>query len=348
MAIIQTDHYEINVDESYDRINDFIDKLEPSKIFVIVDNNTETHCLPLLKEKLHLDFISIRIPPGEKYKTINTCQALWQALIENHCDRNCLVINLGGGVIGDMGGFVAGTYMRGINFIQVPTTLLSQVDASVGGKLGVDHMGYKNMIGMFSNPSYVWIHTPFLETLHEREVLSGFAEVIKHALISSKRMWDRIKVNGIGLSEEDWTQVVSQSVKIKQNVVSEDPKEKGIRKILNFGHTVGHAIESYFLKTNNPLRHGEAVAKGMIAEAFLAFKTKRITIIEMEEINSLLESIYDLPAIPKEDTEKIIALMSMDKKNKGGDIRFSLLNGIGSCDYDVSVEMDIIRQSLSF
>ena len=163
-------------------------------------------------------------------------------------------------MIGDMGGFVASTYMRGIRFIQMPTTLLSQVDASIGGKLGIDHQGYKNMIGTFQNPALVWIHTPFLETLDKREILSGFAEVIKQALISSKPMWEKIKnLDGNNLGG-NWSDLVTRSVKIKNAIVTEDPKEGGLRKVLNFGHTIGHAIESLFLGTENHLLHGEAIA----------------------------------------------------------------------------------------
>ena len=348
MPTIKTENYKVEVDREFSVLDKYLHAQKASRIFVIVDENTKTHCLPILHDNIGIAYELLEVKSSEENKTLETSTWLWNQLIEKKCDRSSLIINLGGGVIGDMGGFVAATYMRGIKFIQMPTTLLSQVDASIGGKLGVDHLGYKNIVGLFQNPSMVWIHTPFLKTLEEREMMSGFAEVIKHSLISNKSMWERIKINGTDVSDSDWTNLVSQSVKIKNKVVAEDPKEAGYRKILNFGHTIGHAIESYFLNTEEPLRHGEAVAKGMIAEAYLAFKTKRITIIEMEEINSLLESIYDLPSIPKADMDKILALMTMDKKNKDGFIRFSLLSGIGNCDYDVEVDSKLIRESLSF
>jgi len=209
-------------------------------------------------------------------------------------------------------------------------------------------MGYKNIIGMFHNPSLVWVHTPFIQTLPERELLSGFAEVIKHGLISSKRLWETVKLKGIELSPEEWSKVIGDSIRIKNKVVTEDPKEGGLRKILNFGHTIGHAVESHFLGSPNHLLHGEAIAKGMIVESYLSLKTKRLTVIEMEEINSLLESIYKLPTLNSSTYERIINLMSMDKKNKGGKKLFSLINGIGNCDYDVEVSDELIKEGLSF
>ena len=348
MPTVKTTSYKVEIDREFEVLTKYITSLQPSRTFVIVDENTKEHCLPIFHDNVDVAYDVLETTSGEINKTLETATALWNQLIEKQCDRNSLIINLGGGVIGDMGGFVAGTYMRGIRFIQMPTTLLSQVDASVGGKLGIDHQGYKNIIGMFQYPSLVWVHTPFLKTLDEREIMSGFAEVIKHALISSKSVWDRVKIKGTELSESDWTNLVQQSVKIKNKVVTEDPKEQGLRKILNFGHTIGHALESYYLNTDKHLLHGEAVAKGMIAEAYLSFKTGRISIIEMEEINSLLESIYTLPSIAKEEIDPILARMKMDKKNSKGKINFSLLTGIGKCEHDVEVEQALIRECLMF
>ena len=348
MPTVKTPHYKVEIDKEFSALQKYLHKQNASRIIVIVDENTKAHCLPIFHDSIDIGYELIEIKSGEINKTLDTATHLWNGLIEKKCDRHSIVINLGGGVIGDMGGFVAGTYMRGIPFIQMPTTLLSQVDASIGGKLALDHEGFKNIIGMFRNPSLVWIHTPFLKTLDEREIMSGFAEVIKHALIQSKPMWERIKVKGPQLSEDDWSSVVTQSVKIKNKIVAEDPQEAGLRKILNFGHTIGHALESYYLKSEKPLLHGEAIAKGMIAEAYLSFKTKRISIIEMEEINSLLESIYTLPTIEKSDLDAILDLMVMDKKNEAGVKKFSLINGIGKCDFGVEIENSAIKESLRF
>jgi len=348
MPRITAANYKVEIDKPLSELNKFLHAQKASRIFVIVDENTKAHCLPIFHEAIDLGYELLEISSGEIHKTLDTSINLWSQLVDRNCDRSSLIINLGGGVIGDMGGFVAATYMRGIRFIQMPTTLLSQVDASVGGKLGVDFKGYKNIIGLFQNPELVWVHTPFIKTLDERELMSGFAEVIKHGLIQSKKLWETVKIKGTQLTDEEWTKVITESIRIKNKVVIEDPKEDGLRKILNFGHTIGHAIESFYLNTDKYLLHGEAIAKGMIAESYLSFKTKRISIIEMEEINSLLESIYKLPTIPPHDMDQIINLMAMDKKNKGGKKLFSLIKGIGQCDYDIEVENKLIRESLGF
>lgn len=348
MPTVKASDYKVEINKDFSELNKYLHKQKASRIFVLVDENTKEHCLPIFHEHIDLGYECLEIKSGEINKSLETANELWKQLVERNCDRSSLIINLGGGVIGDMGGFVAATFMRGIPFIQLPTTLLSQVDASVGGKLGVDFMGFKNIIGLFQNPQLVWIHTPFLRTLENRELMSGFAEVIKHGLIQSKSLWETIKLKGTELNDEEWAKVVTTSVRIKNKVVSEDPKEGDLRKILNFGHTIGHALESYYLNTDKHLLHGEAIAKGMIVEAYLSFKTKRISIIEMEEINSLLESTYDLPAIESNDIDDIITLMAMDKKNKGGKKLFSLIKDIGNCDYDVEIENKMIREAMQF
>lgn len=348
MPNIPSIDYNVAIDTKLSDLNKLIKTLEVSTVFVLVDENTKTHCLPIIAEVIESKFHLIEIKAGEAYKTLETCNFIWNKLLEYGADRHSLVINLGGGVIGDMGGFVAATYMRGISFIHMPTTLLSQVDASIGGKLGVDHKGLKNMLGIFRNPTAVITHTPFLKTLDEREIKSGYAEVIKHALINSKQAWELIKSKGASLNKDNWTKLVSQAVKTKIEIVDNDPTEQGLRKILNFGHTIGHAIESFYLGTDNQLLHGEAVAKGMITEAYLSFKMGKLNVIELDEINTLLESLYALPTIQEADTPRLLELMSQDKKNKGGVKLFSLLNGIGACDYDIEVSDKLIIESLLF
>ena len=213
MSVIASTSYEILINEEYHILNTYIDKLYPSKIIIIVDENTEEHCLPKIKKNIHHDFLSIKIPSGEKYKTLSTCQGLWQALIQNACDRETLIINLGGGVIGDMGGFVAGTYMRGVKFIQIPTTLLAQVDASVGGKLAIDHMAYKNIIGLFLEPTMVWVDTSFLDTLPDTQVRSGYAEVVKHALIRSKALWNKVTTKDLSyINSSEWASLIEDNI----------------------------------------------------------------------------------------------------------------------------------------
>ncbi|MBC7407545.1 MAG: 3-dehydroquinate synthase [Arcicella sp.] len=317
-----------------------------TKIQVIVDENTFKYCYPTIKTFLPKHKV-IKIKSGESEKNIDTCQIIWQAMTDNELDRHSLTINLGGGVIGDMGGFCASTYKRGIDFIQIPTTLLSQVDASVGGKLGIDFLGLKNHIGVFQLPNTVLIDADFLKTLSYDELRSGFAEVIKHCLIMDGKKWEEIRRKDF--EEQDFTDLIAHSVAIKQQIVAEDPTEKSIRKILNFGHTLGHAIETYFLgKPKLHLLHGEAIAAGMICEAFISFKRNMIDQKTLENIEEFIFSVYGKATIKEVDIESIIALTAQDKKNKGKEVRFSLLEGAGKCGYDISVSKSEMKKALEY
>ncbi|MBP6812124.1 MAG: 3-dehydroquinate synthase, partial [Saprospiraceae bacterium] len=249
-----------------------------SQVFVLCDENTRRHCLPyFLKETGLSEKITLtEIPSGESKKTLATCEKIWQTMLTAKLDRKSLVVNLGGGVIGDMGGFCAATWKRGVDFIQVPTTLLSMTDAAIGGKTGIDFQGIKNTIGVFQQPVAVFVDPVFLQTLPERELRSGYAEVIKHALIGDSELARQLSDPdsfGIKLSEssdQNWLDILQKSIAVKVRVVQEDPLEKGLRMLLNFGHSIGHALESWFLKTEEPLTHGEAVYIGMVCESFFA------------------------------------------------------------------------------
>jgi 3-dehydroquinate synthase len=353
MSVINSQGYNVLIDEDASILKSFIDQLKPSKIFVVIDENTKLFCLPHIEEYLKIPFSSIQIVSGEKFKNLKTCTLMWDALMKNGCDRKSLVINLGGGVIGDMGGFVAATFMRGVKFIQMPTTLLSQVDASVGGKLGIDFLGYKNMIGMFQNPELVWIETRFLKTLPERELKSGFAEVIKHGLIRSLELWNKIVTQKLDLSDGEWTNLVEISVKIKNNVVKEDPRENGLRKILNFGHTIGHAIETHFLEEGSDnkygrLLHGEAIAIGMVCESYISYKEGHLSGPELKEIRDLITSIYPLAHKLIPYKQQIGENLKLDKKNDSGEVNFSLLKSIGDCMYDKKINKLLIEDSLRY
>ena len=348
MATIKATTYDVLIDEDYSKLNAYIESLSPSNIIIIVDENTEQHCLPKVKANLQHDFLSIKIPSGEKYKSISTCQGLWQALIQNNCDRQSLVINLGGGVIGDMGGFVAATYMRGIKFIQAPTTLLSQVDASVGGKLAIDLLSYKNIIGLFSEPSLVWVDTSFIQTLTERELRSGYAEVIKHALIRSKALWQKINNRKLDYTSTEWSTLITDNIAIKNFVVKQDYKEGGLRKVLNFGHTIGHSIESHFLNTDSQLTHGEAIAVGMICEAYISYQKNLISEAELSDITTYIKSLYPLNLSLNDIATDLIKIMGHDKKNVSGKILFSLIKGIGDSTYDIHIDNDMIIKALSY
>ncbi|HMP28045.1 MAG TPA: 3-dehydroquinate synthase [Saprospiraceae bacterium] len=322
-------------------------EIRPSSVIVIVDENTEQFCLPKLYEqldKIHLNII--RIPSGEQYKTINTCQNVWQKMTALGADRHSLVLNLGGGVIGDLGGFCASTYMRGIRFIQIPTTLLSQVDASVGGKLGVDLEGVKNMIGVFQEPYAVVIDTSFLRTLPYKELLSGYAELLKHGLIANASIWEYLSTQE-DITVLDFEETVYQSVLIKKSITEQDPTEKGIRKILNFGHTVGHAIETKSFDTDQHLLHGEAIAIGMVIESYLSYALNYISYEEYQIIKSRLQKLYGNKYKSLPTVEDILPTMIKDKKNNAGVINYALIDKIGSAIYDQVVDTAKLHQAFS-
>jgi 3-dehydroquinate synthase len=301
-----------------------------SKVAILVDQNTMRDCLFKLPQIENA--LIIEIKSGEEYKNISTCNFIWEQLTINNFDRNALLINLGGGVIGDMGGFCATTYKRGLEFIHIPTTLLAMVDASVGGKLGIDFKGFKNQIGLFNNPKAVLISSEFLETLAESELKSGFAEVVKHALISDNSLW--LKLKNTPFTDLDWEDIIDTSVQIKNKIVLADPFEKGERKKLNFGHTFGHAIESYYLEKRTPISHGEAVFMGMILET----KISDLSETEKNEIKNYILSDFSLPCTPKKSN--LHKFLINDKKNQNGKINFTLLNGIGNCSFDNLFSLD--------
>ena len=295
-----------------------------SQVAILVDENTKRDCLFKLPQIENA--LIIEIKSGEEYKNISTCSFIWEQLTINNFDRNSLLINLGGGVIGDMGGFCAATYKRGLEFIHIPTTLLAMVDASVGGKLGIDFKGFKNQIGLFNNPKAVFISSEFLETLEESELKSGFAEVVKHALISDNSLW--LKLKNTPFTDLDWEDIIDTSIQIKNKIVLADPFEKGERKKLNFGHTFGHAIESYYLEKGTPISHGEAVFMGMILET----KISNLSETDKNEIKNYVLSNFALPYTPKKSS--LHKFLINDKKNQNGKINFTLLNGIGNCSID--------------
>jgi 3-dehydroquinate synthase len=334
------------IDSINSSLGGFLNNKSYTSILVVVDNNTAKHCYPIIKNLLPSHKV-VKIQSGEQYKNLDTCQAIWEAMTNAEMDRHALVINLGGGVIGDMGGFCAATYKRGIDFIQIPTTLLSQVDASVGGKLGIDFQGFKNHIGVFTLPNAVLIDPEFLNTLPERELKSGFAEIIKHCLIQDAQKWNEIRV--LDFDEQNIPDLIAHSVEIKKKVVEQDPTEKGLRKILNFGHTLGHAIETYFLdKGKDRLLHGEAIAAGMICETYLAFYKKLIDSKTLEQVEEFLFSVYGKVNINSEIINHIIEHTQQDKKNKGKEVKFSLIDAIGSCTFDVVISKNEMKKALEY
>lgn len=349
MKSVQLKEYAVHITKDFEEqdLSAYLSKGNYSKIIVLDDENTHHFCFPVIK-KYFGGFENITIPAGEQFKTIETCSSIWRQFMDAGIDRKSLLINLGGGVIGDMGGFAAGTFKRGFDFINIPTTLLSQVDASAGGKLGIDFLGYKNLIGIFRDPKAIFISTEFLHTLPFEQLRSGFAEILKHGLIADKAYWDFCKE--IHLSKHhSWLPVVERSVEIKKNVVEQDPFESGLRKILNFGHTIGHAIETFsLLDEKTALMHGEAIAIGMICETFLSNIICGLTDDEMKDIVDHISNHFPKKDISGFEISKLMSLMQQDKKNAGGVINFSLLKATGNSVFDVQADVKQIESALKF
>ena len=337
------------LDQNFSHLNDFLTEKTFSKIFILVDENTHEYCLPLLLGNLETDlsFEILEVEPGEEMKNIQTVNQLWEILTEMKADRKALIINLGGGVITDMGGFIASTYKRGIQFINIPTTLLSMCDASIGGKTGIDLMHYKNMVGTFSFPEQIFVYPQFLETLPYKELRSGFAEMLKHGLIADKSHWENL-IQMHKIDTEGVVPHIQTSMNIKQEVVEKDFHEKDVRKTLNFGHTIGHAIESLCLEREKPILHGEAVALGMICETHLSYLENLISQEESEIIIENIQKYYSFVDLSEFQEEDIFNLLLNDKKNIESKINFSLLSGIGSCVFDHECTTENIQKSLNF
>ena len=314
---------------------------------VIVDANTRQHCWPRLAPFLEgHPHVLIEVPAGEVSKNLDTCQHVWREMFRAGVTRRWCCLNLGGGVVTDMGGFCASTFKRGMDFVQIPTTLLSQVDASVGGKLGIDFFDVKNSIGVFADPRAVWVDTAFLRTLPPREVRSGFAEIIKHALIASPEQW--AEVRAIDPSDHAWDDLLARSVDIKRRVVLEDPYERGLRKSLNFGHTIGHAIESYFLDTDDHLLHGEAIAAGMIAESWLSVRLAGLPETDLRNITDYLLRTYGHQPIPPAAFPELLATMGQDKKNEDHRINFTVLEAAGRARVNATASPELITEAITW
>ncbi|MEB8329190.1 3-dehydroquinate synthase [Flavobacteriaceae bacterium KMM 6897] len=350
MKSITSDSYSVHFNKNaYQVLNMHLEDANYSKIFILVDENTHNLCLPQFMAEIEGDYQYeiIEIESGEIHKNLETCTQVWEAMSELDADRKSLMINLGGGVITDMGGFIASCFKRGIHFINVPTTLLSMVDASVGGKTGIDLGPLKNQIGVINQPQMVLVMTEFLNTLEERQLQSGFAEMLKHGLIKDKKYWEELTM----LSNfDDMDEFIYNSVLIKNGVVLQDPTEQNIRKILNFGHTLGHAIESYFLEstTNETLLHGEAIAIGMIMEAFLSKELTGLSQRELEDIKVTFLNRYKKIAFTEEDIQAILGLMKFDKKNSHGNINFVLLKSIGNPVIDIKIANDLYIKAFDY
>ncbi len=332
-------------DLHYTELNTWLENKNPSKLFFLVDENTFANCLPLVLQEIatEIPIEILEIEPGESNKVIETCNQLWISLLELNADRNSAIINIGGGVVTDLGGFLASTFMRGISFINIPTSLLAMVDASIGGKTGIDIENVKNAVGTFSLPELTIINSNFLQTLPNNQLKSGFAEMLKHGLIADKNHWDELK-NIHTISAENISHFIEKSVSIKKNIVEKDFKETGLRKTLNFGHTIGHAIESFSLSNGKPLLHGEAIAIGMYYETKLSHQKNMLSDDDFNEIVFVISRLFLQDLNYSFTLNDILPFLKKDKKNQNNTILMSLLTEIGNCQIDCSVDLEALQK----
>ncbi|MFK8046456.1 MAG: 3-dehydroquinate synthase [Crocinitomicaceae bacterium] len=325
------------------------EKYKDSKKIILTDDNVFElwieHLVTSVPELSESEII--QIPAGEDSKCIEIATQIWETMSENKIERGDVLINFGGGMISDLGGFIASLFKRGIHFINIPTTLLSQVDASVGGKTGVDLGQLKNQIGVFNHAKTVLINPNYLSTLAGDELDSGYAEMLKHGLIKSEKYWNKLKDLQYS-NTESLTGLIYDSIQIKNEIVKADPEEKNERKALNFGHTVGHAIEGYLLNSSNPIKHGHAIALGMIAEAYISFQLKLLNKKDWDEIHYILTDYFEKIPLENSTFSELLILMGNDKKNEGGKINFTLLSGIGSYKINQEVKASLIVEALKY
>ncbi len=329
-----------------DGLEPVISQLQPSAVLLLADSNTANFCIPLL-EPIFLGSECIIIPAGEQHKTLSSCEQIWDSLIRNGTDRSAVVLNVGGGMICDLGGFAASCYQRGIRFGHIPTTLLSMADAAIGGKTGVNFGGYKNYLGRFEAPSFIWIDPIFLETLPVREIKNGLAEIIKHAIIGSHSLWESLNRYET-LDSIHWTDILQENILIKKHITEADPHEKGLRKVLNFGHTIGHALESHLLKGLAPISHGQAVTLGMLAESRIANMMGMLDDKDFQAIIELIHRLLGQVEVTLPSIEEIRPWIQGDKKKSSGQVGFSLPDRIGSCGWNIHVEDQVIASGLDW
>ncbi len=353
MHKIQINNDIIHTENIIQELKPILTKYNNKKVYLLTDDNCYKYCLPIISEAFPKSLKVITIESGEKHKTFKTLQLIWDSLVKNNADRDSLLINLGGGVITDIGGFAASTFKRGMSFINIPTSLLAQVDASIGGKTGINYLGLKNEIGVINQAEKVLISSIFLKTLEKSEFLSGFAEMIKHALINNKKHFEELKsyyLNHFRTNKIDKIHdLIVKSVKIKGHFVKNDINDKGIRQTLNFGHTFGHAFESYFnKKQEGKIKHGEAVAFGMLCELYISVKKLNFPETELNQISLFINSIYGNLNIPPEEFNSIFNYMLHDKKNSSGKINCVLLKDTENAVINNRISKEEIIGALNF
>ena len=343
--------------DGYLKLANFIQENNFKKILILTDENTKVHCLDLFfsnikkTDKKIAEMVSstsyyFSVEPGENAKNLKTSNHIWEFLTENGFKRNDLIINLGGGMVSDLGGFVASTYMRGIQFVNIPTTLLGMVDASIGGKTGIDLNGIKNIIGTFQFAKLVLIDVEFLNSLSKKQIAAGYAEMIKHSLIDNNHEWKKIsKINSLEDINHD---MIYRSINIKVGIIENDPMELNIRKYLNYGHTLGHAIESYLLGTEQEILHGEAIAIGLILETYISHLKRDFDLVLTNEIKNHINKHYEIIELSEDSILNIIDLLKYDKKNNNDRPMFVLLNNVGEVKINQAVDIKQIKEAFKF
>jgi 3-dehydroquinate synthase len=332
---------------SYQKLNDFLKTA--STWILVTDENTERHCREIFLKKLgiqpHHSFVLI---PGEKDKNMAQVEKLTHSMLHSGMDRHSVLVNLGGGVVSDIGGFAAAIFKRGISFVNIPTTLMAMVDAGLGGKTGVNLDGVKNQLGSFHHPVAVLNDSAYLSTLPKKEMNSGYAEIIKHALIADDDQWEVMQAINSLDEIKSWDDFIARSAEIKLNIVQKDPTELGHRKLLNFGHSVGHAFEAYCHSNHVDVSHGHAVAAGMLVEAKISMD---VGLMEEETFNDILEYLgrfYSVLHLNPADLDEMVRLVSYDKKNSGGKLVFTLLEKVGQAHVHQEVSVDQLKSALSY
>ena len=329
----------------------YLERTPAGQVFVLVDENTAAKCMPILAAALGKTAAeTITIEAGEEHKTLDTIEQIWGAMYEHHATREALLINLGGGMVTDLGGFAAATYMRGVRYVNVPTSLLAMVDASAGGKTGFNYQGVKNMIGSFAQPEQTLVYLPLLESLPVKEWLSGYAEMLKHGLLDSPEHWN--KLLALDVNDEKCSissGLLAENMAVKERIVAADPTEKGLRKLLNLGHTVGHAIEEAYHADGRSVPHGYCVLWGMVAELYLSVVKMGLDKQVLTQMSSVMLEFYGRPECNCKDRERLVGLMLKDKKNRvAGEINFSLLRAIGDGVVDQTVTRAELDEAMEY
>lgn len=327
-------------------LTDHIRSLQVSAIVALADENTVHYCIPLVEKFLDLKKVIV-IPSGESHKNLQSCEVIWEELVSCNADKNSLLLNVGGGMITDIGGFAASCYQRGIRFAHIPTSLLGMTDAAIGGKTGVDFLDLKNYLGLIRFPAFVWIDDVFLKTLPQQEISSGLAEIVKHAIIGSTELWDDLIKFKEG-SNRSWMELIEKSIPVKLLTVEADPEEKGIRKILNYGHTIGHALESFYLKNGESVPHGNCIASGMLVEARISQAMRLLSEVDFRIIEDFISGFLSLVRAPLPTFDELWPIIVKDKKTSAGQVHFSLPDRIGSCGWDIPVDQEVISDSFNW